>query len=1149
MNRRVRPYWPLVVVGLVLGVVVSTGWAGSPAGAEPPAVPPGAPPGGSSATPASVWGDDVDVDKIPSSKATPPSGGGGGGPVWYPATPPTRGEAVVHPFDVVVAHLFPSPEVVPPEPVETLGEDSIDALLARAATWWSDNTDLAFDFNTDTRYATINTTCAAIEEDAFAAMDEPFDRSVYTDSGRDLMILQAEGSCGSYAGVAMTVSPTGNLFAGGVFQVVPGAWDGAPEGPDLDHLALVAAHEFGHTVGMSHANVLDCASAALPGADRIGPLWDGYGQVTCSSMEYGDYSSIMGTNHAWSATLNSPQRVYLGVGWDDVMVINRPVTRQVVTLARYDLPSPAAPIGVVAIAPDGGALASLEYRPADDNLFGRPGVYVRDAPFPLKTELVEPLGLPRAATQDRALRVPLDPGETYVSRDGTILLRTISVDATTATVEVTVTDEPGLTGMAYITQQGGELFAQLARDASAGPADAAYQWFRNGQPIPGATDKSYTPTLPDSDAVYRVEITLTADGHTPTTHTSRGIMPDDHRFWADGSELWTAMVDENGVPVDCAGLPLDIRISTPGGRFLGQGSVTMGATARYGTCRATLDTPLTGPVVLTAAIAVVGQTPVPWQRLYWPPATAATELAGAGADAVLILSVLPQEVEGTNFKVSYYDPEGRPVLMAHAGGRPLGVVVAVTDAAGRPAVGVPVSLRTGLGDMIVAAENPVTDASGLVYATLDRDPASPPIAGCADGKLEAVVTGLPGVTGSPVSYRVCGAGSGLLSGSYAGEMRVPADGRSAIEMHVRAWDDKGKLIPDQAGRLEAKVDEALLGRPEDVHVGTPVWDAAQQDYVIRITSTTPLVADFKVTWDGAADTIIMAPVEFTEVFDGAVTLVLDTDHFTAIPDPCGGAARVMPESVGATVMVVDRAGKPVAGAPVSWSADVPFLLDPAAVSGVTGADGTLRITVRLDARAWQALSRDPAGNVVMVTGLIRAVSGAVEATASLPVWEASVLDLNPFGVWTITASPTVAGPVPADGVATWTVEVRGVDICGVPATNWAVEFRASGHAVVSASEVVTGPDGLARITVTDKVAESVDVSAVVRSASGQEWPVPGSPARLSFVPVSPGPPTPVEVVTGGTAVEPVASGAWTLLGGALLLTGGVVVLSSRRRRW
>ena len=758
--------------------------------------------------------DDVDTDKIPTSARTVPMAARS--VQALEAGPIPVGTQVVHRFDVVTAAIYDSVDQIPSSPAPmTIEESAIDSMLAQAAQWWSDNTGLAFDFNQNTRYATVNTTCDDLQKDSMAAVGEQYDAATYTNSNRDLLILPTI-ACGFYAGIADTVAMPPSVFAGGIFEVIID--------PDFEYdtsqLVFTTAHEFGHTIGLLHSSLRDCAALEVPGDDRLGISWDGTyltDRTGCSTEEYGDRTTVMGDGLFGQVSLNSIQKWALSVAREDVAVIDQGTAT--LTLSRVDAADSSYPRGAVIPYDNTGLLLGLgvEYRVHSDALMGPSGIYLTSALGlgGFGSQMLIPVGDMQGSSQ---WWQPLKPGETYVSADGRVSVRTLQVGETTATVEISIGSLPGVDGAVSIQRTGDTLTAVV--DSTQATA-ATYQWFRNGQPIEG--EESLTVDLPDPNAVYRVEATLTADGREPTTRYSRGIVVDDQRLAMDGSTAVFTFVDENGQPVDCVGAEMGLSVRTSSGTLvtLIRGSMLPGGAP--GVCRTVVDLPVTGSFQVTADGVYEDQTgrydEADWMSPYWQPLTAPLTLTASGATATLFVGSV------------FYDSPGVPHLNVGTGEPALPVLVVVTDDTGAPVAGVPVTFAVPDG-MILTPASPVTDAEGMAWATLDWDHGVQPPGYWNTVFVQAFVPGFEQVALSPAQVYISSPSGGRWN-AWLDKTVAITDGVDSLTLSVRVWDDRGDIVRDRPDLVTAQFypDERT---PGSATIGETVWDEASEAYVIAV---------------------------------------------------------------------------------------------------------------------------------------------------------------------------------------------------------------------------------------------------------------------------------------------------------------------------
>jgi len=84
---------------------------------------------------------------------------------------------------------------------------------------------------------------------------------------------------------------------------------------------------------------------------------------------------------------------------------------------------------------------------------------------------------------------------------------------------------PGISGTARV----GAAVTAVPGDWDPAPDAFAYQWFRNGDPIAGATASSYSPVADDEETALSVRVTATKEGYATTARTSveRLVLPGD----------------------------------------------------------------------------------------------------------------------------------------------------------------------------------------------------------------------------------------------------------------------------------------------------------------------------------------------------------------------------------------------------------------------------------------------------------------------------------------------------------------------------------------------------------------------------------------------------------------------------------------------
>lgn len=150
-----------------------------------------------------------------------------------------------------------------------------------------------------------------------------------------LVYFPREGACGSWAGLASV--------GGGLIWI-----NGYP-------LLDVFAHEFGHNLGLGHANTMTCRS----GSTRV-PL-----SSSCTVSEYGDYADVMGIGMSGRPTGNLNTALAHHLGFANVV---RPSAATTVDLAP--LSSYGATRGIA--IPVSQGTVYIDYRPAAGRDVRRP---------------------------------------------------------------------------------------------------------------------------------------------------------------------------------------------------------------------------------------------------------------------------------------------------------------------------------------------------------------------------------------------------------------------------------------------------------------------------------------------------------------------------------------------------------------------------------------------------------------------------------------------------------------------------------------------------------------------------------------------------------------------------------------------------------
>ena len=1044
------------------------------------------------------------------------------------------GTPVPHEFDVVVANIYLASEQLPgadadvPQPIST---DAIAEILKEAADWWSEQTGLVFTFNlyedndlSQPRVKAINTTCTNENREALAAYGHPFNAQPYTDTNKDLLILEARNPCGSYSGVALTVAYPGNVAQGGIFRMWTAGWTGNPT--QYDYRASVVAHEFGHTIGLLHSNIRDCASLSLYGDDTIGLSWNGTyltNPADCTLREYADTTTIMAAASTLkgAATLNALQRWYLGVPRNSTTVVNPNPGVTPVTLARADSGGPYSPEDVTgAVVPfttDDYTLAlGLEYRWPTGNNDSSAGVYITYGlgDTGMQSDVIVPVVGSRGVVN--SLQQPLKPGEVAVSSDGQIKVEVISQTTSNAVVRVTIGSQPGVSGGTAIVRSGRTLNA-LAASMQATTSATTYRWLQNGNVISGATSSSYTPPADAApNTVYRVEATMSGPGRGPTTRYSRGVMTDPQTFTIEGDTARFVFLDQNGNPVPCGGGVMGISVYTPTNAFVTAGDTVLQTTDTIGVCQAQLDPRLIGTFKVTAAFPDRGPSaPMNWLSAYWTSATTQWTHLVPGTTASLFVG-----------RGDYLDSinAATPTLVAGVDQTPLQMTVSVSDIDGQPVPDVPVTFNVP-AQLVVTPASSSTDENGFAYAQLvwNTSPTNPIPETSQPLSVSATVGGIPQVAGSPSSVMLLANDSdGHLEGVFAnGETSATADGSDPVTLYVRAWDE-GTLVENQPDRIQIRFSPAD-GSGIQPTISDPVWDPANLRYVVTITSDTPIEGGIVVVMltDGGEVSLELDPVVTFVPGDPVDFVGESTSVFAA---PVGGCRDGTRQIADVYVSLVDEYGNSVTapGAGVTYSlpegSPLRFLSNISGLVLVPNAQGQYHISV--------------ASSLAGTFDVIATLHGTLVDSVLSPLTVHVTFGNNSLD--TTRSSVTVSsGTKLADGDETQTVTATLVSLCGAPMTNLAsdgkeVAVRVSPDTGIAASALVEDPANPGTYTATIASTEpgtynvSIDVTERPESPSNQQdvsvTTAVAPPLSVQFVP----PPTdalpPIVQPTNGSVV-------------------------------
>lgn len=366
------------------------------------------------------------------------------------------------------------------------------------------------------------------------------------------------------------------------------------------------------------------------------------------------------------------------------------------------------------------------------------------------------------------------------------------------------------------------------------------------------------------------------------------------------------------------------------------------------------------------------------------------------------------------------------------------VVVVARGDDGRWSAPVPESMASG--QVSAVAEDLAGNQSGPSRATLDVDPPGKPVVTRADPMtIVGTIPADPGVT-LWVTWP---------DGTTSKGLPTNEDGTWSIAVP--------SLVLDNGGRIQIMAEDAAGNVSEQTRftVGKPIVDPAH--------SVLSVISD---------------PVE-------------------VVTDPCSGQTTTTPDTLTATVAVVDTVGRPVPEAVVAFSTTDGMMLTQQYVTADDG--GLATVMAVMDQTAILAGARPVLSATILIDGEQVPVSGSglrVPVTVSFPP--------APRTAPMATVSPTEGSLVPADNSSTYTVDVEWIDGCGVPLAGQPVTFTADGYAKLTEDSVRLDADGRAQIMVRDPVAETVVLHGSSVSTSGDQVDVRGLD-QMVFAPAVPDP--------------------------------------------
>lgn len=278
----------------------------------------------------------------------------------------------------------------------------------------------------------------------------------------------------------------------------------------------------------------------------------------------------------------------------------------------------------------------------------------------------------------------------------------------------------------------------------------------------------------------------------------------------------------------------------------------------------------------------------------------------------------------------------------------------------------------------------------------------------------------------------------------------PADGSSQNAGEVTVKDINGNVMSGVAINWSVNNDAKV--------VASDVQTNAQGKASVHYTNTKADAVTLTASAAGKTASVNSAFVSQSEVSN--VTVTTTTNNAQANNSATNAAQA----------LVTDGNGQPMANASVTWS-----------ISGSSTASLSSAATVTTNAQGMATVTvKDSVAETVTIVANAGGKSGSSSA------------------IFTQTAATNILLTVQqnnatADGVSTNAVQAKVTDGSGQPVANTAVSWSVGGSAkATSAVTVNTNADGIATLSLSDSVAESVNVNASANGAQGQ--------ATVTFVP-------------------------------------------------